>query len=224
MSLRIDSITVEGFRCIDNKTIVFPKKGHIAFIGRNGTGKSTILNLLATIAGNDHATNIFAGHLVGSIEVKFTLDDEIEMVYLTRDQLDRKSIMGFKSQLQDCTRINYAIHENNVDKFRCDSDDFATFSNWVRQHINTNRPFLTTYKPGNRDIRVLTGDGTKRAFLLFCAMSYTGGPILLDNPSAHLHITNSGVIGNALRGLDVQVISASHDPEWMHCADTIIEF
>jgi DNA repair exonuclease SbcCD ATPase subunit len=39
-------ITLHGFRCYENKTFTFPKKGIVLLEGPSGSGKTTILQSL----------------------------------------------------------------------------------------------------------------------------------------------------------------------------------
>jgi len=86
-SIRIDHLTIEGYRFFSEKLELSIKGKNLLLYGENGTGKSSVYRALALLAGKDIATiaeerNIFAEEV--DPEIEFTFSDGKTLI-LDRD-------------------------------------------------------------------------------------------------------------------------------------------
>lgn len=213
--LHFKSVEVEGYKAIRKKDFEFAQ--HNTIVGMNGTGKTTLLQLLAGIAGSDLATEIVSGHEIGKIRLVMGAGNE-EFVFEAKDWLDHEAIAEFKNTLPEGKRANYGLTEYYYQRYQFGDCDFASFKImldhfWARSGI---KPYISlTAKGGRLD----AGDGVNQAIrvLFLCAMR--GGPMLIDHPEISLDYRNKQLVAGMFEGLDKQTICVTHSPEWMSRLD-----
>lgn len=210
-ALHFKSISVEGFKVIKAFENTF--KHHNIIRGMNGVGKTTLLHLLAGIAGGDRATDLIADQKVGRFEVVLGAGNE-EYRFTTTKVFDREAIQAFKSTLPEGKRVNYALTEYYYERFQEGRCDYATFEEQMRYFFErtklTPRVFI---KPGE-GARIDPGSGVKNAIRLIMLASMRGGPLLLDHPEMSLDSRNKALLSAMVLSGDKQTISVTHATEW----------
>ena len=214
----ITELSVRDLGPIRNLYINFntlPRQNAI-IIGENGVGKTWLLNLLATLTGNDAATELMVDAPVGYVFLSIKIGDKF-LKFEAHGKLLRQDIESFKKKLGE-HRSNYGITERNEIIFRHGCCDYVTFQRMFRDFCLYGSISSNFFSPFERDgfYSISVGDGSRRAILLMLLASMGNGPLLLDEPSSHLHIVSMRRMARILHHSNRQVILVTHAPEFIY--------
>jgi len=134
--MKIKSLKIKNYHGLNFSIKFIEKKrdsGCAIILGLNGSGKSTVLNLLAGLSGNDLATRIISGQPVGYAKIVI-IDKNEEYTYETKDNFDYDSIIEFKKTLP--TRTSYVLpHDYDEHRFVTEIRDgevlFSEMKTWL---------------------------------------------------------------------------------------------
>ncbi len=206
------------------RTILAPSTWHIqpneriGLIGYNGTGKSTLLKLLAgeyapTTGTVEKARNLTLGYLhqdllsfdtsdsilqvaMGAFTQVIALEKELEVLSLELEKADHESVAGEEL----LTKYTDALHEMDV----LDGYTIQNRSEEVLQGLG----FQT--KDLNRPYREFSG-GWRMRVLLAKMILQSPDLLLLDEPTNHLDLPSIEWLEKYLSRYDGSVIIVSHD-------------
>ena len=189
--------------------------GSSLLIGLNGAGKSTILNVIAGLSGNDFATHLISGRKVEYAKIVL-IHDQQEYAYETMNNFDFDSIIEFKKTLP--TRTSYILPDDY------DEDRFVSETRDGQELFNEMRKFLTSFGvPIEEGFHVNDGRGagifmgqTSAQRYLF-SMSFRKAPehvpILLDYIERNVHVQARKYFDDFYAVSDKQqIIATSHCP------------
>lgn len=181
-------------------------------VGMNGVGKTFVLNLLATLTGNDAATEILVNKKIGSVRLDVTLDGT-PLVFESQGMLIREDIDKFKKLLGD-SRSNYGMNEYRVDDYRHGSCDYATTLRVIKDYLISDGSQV--FNTRRHTYSMMLGDGNRQAISLINLTFMGDGPLLLDEPSRHMHLVVKRKMAKMLHECKRQVIFVTHCPEMLY--------
>ncbi len=210
-ALHFKSLTVEGFRSIKPREFVFQQ--HNVIRGYHGVGKTSLIHLLAGVAGSDAATSLIADEPIGRLEVVIGAGNE-EFRFEAKDVLDVAALTEFKESLPTGKRANFALSGFYYERFQYGECDYAEMAETLNQFWKTtgHRPFVN-FRPGIGG-RMDNGSGINQAIRLIFMNSLKGGPLMLDHPEGSLDYRNKRLMANMLREGGKQTIVVTHCTEW----------
>ncbi len=211
--MRLHRLEIENFGPIKHFYLDF-KKDIQTICGANGTGKTHIMNLLATLAGNDAATEIYVGREIGRVRLVVGKDGhagypQIEL----KGKLHRQEIERFKDFLGE-DRINYGLTEMLSQKYMHGSCNIATLQDNIKNLFERIDPPHLMFTPG-RQFAMLMGDGYQQALRLMILFSMENQPLIMEYPDRHIHIRAQRILLNMMFGLPQQIIYVTHSPEFI---------
>jgi ABC-type cobalamin/Fe3+-siderophores transport system ATPase subunit len=192
-------------------------------IGACGGGKTTLLNLIAGVAGSDEATALVAGRPVGSFKLVLREGDEL-YEFIARDRFKSSDIADFKATLPK--RVSYLTDGHGID-FPTSQVDVATgirrFKNFLKFHNGGSVERSVFYSPNHRRVWADFGGGYNHVLSVLLNDSTPGTPILIDDPVRHLDLWAQRLLIDMMVNEDRQFIFTTHSPEafWTDSADVI---
>ena len=175
----------------------------IGLIAKNGTGKTTLLNLIAGKESPDEGTIIFRKDLrVGIIEQSPQLDEHTTVIdaCLKNDTPATRAIAAYEKALAegDNEKINDAIHE-------MDAAAAWDYDDRLKQMLHQLR--VTDI---NAIVSTLSG-GQKKRIAIAATLLENPELIILDEPTNHLDIEIIEWLEDYLRRQNVTLLMVTHD-------------
>ena len=203
-----------GDQVILRDTSFMVRRGdHIALVGRNGVGKTTLLDLIAGLASPDAGEVVRAGQCVVDYMAQEKAADPTltlrEFVTLARPRLAavRDELSAMERHLHDHPGDMAAVRRmgdlqtefERLGGFSFDSEMAAVVTGLGFSESRLDEP-LSSFSGGERNraalARVLLGEGSL---------------LLLDEPTNHLDIEGTEWLEEYLRNVDKACILVSHD-------------
>lgn len=191
-------------------------QGMNVLIGTNGCGKTTVLEIIAGLTGNDLATNYVANKPVEMAEVVVEHKKQRYRLSL-EDRFDTQAIQTFKAQLPHRTSfvLTHDIPEHRLvteqrEPIECQKDMLAFLDRIDLGFSNRKMHF----KDGHGATMMVGPTGGQR-YLLDVGMrrAPTHIPCLVENPDRHLHVGIKRMICRYYQASkNHQVIYTTHDP------------
>ena len=209
---------------LDSVSFSIESRERIAVLGRNGTGKSTLLKVMAGIQTVDSG--------------ECTLQKDLRLAFLTQDvpqQLegdvfsavaaglastgrDLALFQSLSNQLaQNSDQQKQAELENQLTRLQEQIDSNQGWSLQTRVDDVLSRMSLC----GSTDVSSLSG-GMKRRVLLARALLQAPQILLLDEPTNHLDIASINWLENTLRKIDCTLVFVTHDRSFLKSLSTRI--
>ncbi len=211
-ALHFKSISVERFRPIQELAVDFGH--HNVITGFHGTGKTSLLHLLAGIAGTDNATRLIAGEKVGRIEVVLGAGNE-EYRFTATDSFDAEAIDSFKATLPDGKRANLAMTDYYVEQFQHGCVDYDTFQSMLSHFFErSGHKFPHVFTRPGHGARIDPGSGISQAIRLLLLGSMHDGPLLLEHPETSLDHRNKLILSRMIATRHKQTFAVTYSEEW----------
>lgn len=215
--LIIDYIRVEDFGPLRGKHFFRFDPMMNVIIGYNGTGKTHILDLIATVTGNDQAMRMFDRFSFGRVELGVSVDGK-KIKFEAANQFDYADLLDFRKEISPF-QANYALTETQTEKLLAGCCDFATAKKRIEKFLkdqevtvyNTKEPYKSS---------IFLGDGWVHFIRLILWANMSGGPLLLDLPERHLDIVAKRRAYGVIELSKEQVILTTHTPEFLPYADS----
>ena len=215
--LIIDYLRVEDFGPLRGKHYFRFEPTMNIIIGYNGTGKTHILDLIATVAGNDQAMGLFDRFSFGGVELGVIVDGR-KLKFEAANQFDHTELLDFRKKIAPF-QANYALTECKTDKFLAGCCDFTTAKKRIEKFLkdqdvtayNTKEPYKSS---------IFLGDGWVHFIQLILWANMSGGPLLLDLPERHLDIVAKRKAYGVVELSKEQVILTTHTPEFLPYEDS----
>lgn len=215
--MHIVSLDFKGFRGFAYR-LKFAR-GITALVGMNGTGKTTVLDLISVFTGHEDA-ELFLHGLQQLEYAKIVVDtgDGVKTLELT-DGYDADAVAAFRAALPH--RASYVLHSNSlredrlVTERREAAECHKDMLEWLERFQLA--PNHLHFVPGRYATLLVSDTGAQR-YLLTVAMrrAPSAVPMLLDLPERHLHfMIRRAVLEFYQQDHDHQIICATHCPELM---------
>lgn len=203
LNISIISIAFGGPKILDSVSFGVEKGQRICILGRNGTGKSTLLKVIA-------------GDLIpdsGSI-IK---DPGLRIAYLSQDVPDNFSgtvadiITAGAGRCGEMLVRWHALHSmhSESEEIHKLQHELDTNNSWQIQ-TTTERLLTQMQLDGSQELSTLSG-GMRRRVMLARALVTEPDLLLLDEPTNHLDITSIQWIESFILGSNITLLFVTHD-------------
>ncbi|MGB0906499.1 MAG: ABC-F family ATP-binding cassette domain-containing protein [Maricaulaceae bacterium] len=212
--LHINDLTyrIEGRVLFDQATLAVRKGHKVGLVGRNGTGKSTLFNLIkGTIGGEDGSINLRKGARLGAVDQEVPSGPQSLINTVLAADLERASLLAESETAQDPTRIA-AIYERltDIDAYSAESRAAIILSGLGFSAEDQLKP-CSDFSGGWR-MRVAL------AAMLFAEPDI----LLLDEPTNYLDVEGAVWLEAHIRAYRGTCFIISHDRDFLNAAVTHI--
>ena len=219
LSLRNISLDFGISKVLDDITFSILDKEKICLVGRNGTGKSTLLKLLLKQVDPDSGEVIFKDDLrIGYLDqdVPKNLSGTIREVVSRGLGKTGQAILEYQSLLDAKERKN-SYDENRIS---CLQNEIDEQSGWIELH-KINKIISKLFLNLDQDINELSG-GLKKRVLLARAIVRDPDLLILDEPTNHLDLESIFWLESFLRDQHITQIFVTHDRTFLNSIATKI--
>lgn len=219
ISVRILTLSEVGFTwrkpaLLDNINLAIDKGERIGLLGRNGTGKSTLMKILAGEVLPDHGqirrepkTRI--ARLIQEVQADQLLNDKGQPMTIREIAL-----RGWQAPLNDQQSPNTASHDTA-------SHDTASHNENWQSTAALDQVLSRMRLDGDLDFNSLSA-GMKRRALLAQAIISNPDLLLLDEPTNHLDIDSILWLETFLKGFTGALLFVTHDRVFLQALATRI--
>ena len=212
--LHINDLTyhIEGRMLFDQATLAINKGMKVGFVGRNGTGKSTLFRLIRQeIAGGDEAVNIRKGVRIGTVDQEVPSGPQTLLETVLKADLERTSLMAEAETASDPNRIAM-IHTRlaDIDAYSAEARAATILAGLGFPHEDQLRP-CSDFSGGWRMRVALAG-------VLFANPDL----LLLDEPTNYLDVEGAVWLEAHIRKYRGTAFIISHDRDFLNQAVTHI--
>ena len=207
------SIRIGGRVLIENASVQLPERGRVGLVGRNGTGKSTLLKaILGEIGLESGAIQHRSNARIGTVAQEAPSGEQTPLEHVLAAHTERSALLAELETVSDGTRIA-AIHDrlNDIDAHSAPARVARILAGLGFDDAAQSRP-LGTFSGGWR-MRVALAAG------LFSEPDF----LLLDEPTNHLDLEASIWLEGFLARYPNGLLLVSHDRDLLNrVADGIL--
>jgi len=207
------SIRIGGRVLIENASVQLPERGRVGLVGRNGTGKSTLLKaILGEIGLESGAIRHRSNARIGTVAQEAPSGEQTPLEHVLAAHTERSALLAELETVSDGTRIA-AIHDrlNDIDAHSAPARVARILAGLGFDDAAQSRP-LGTFSGGWR-MRVALAAG------LFSEPDF----LLLDEPTNHLDLEASIWLEGFLARYPNGLLLVSHDRDLLNrVADGIL--
>ncbi|MDB6031007.1 MAG: transporter [Verrucomicrobiales bacterium] len=199
---------------LDKATLAIDERSRIGMVGRNGSGKSTFLKILAgQITPNAGTVTRRRELVVGYLPQDFTLDETLNVEQNIRD--GARHIVDLIHQFESLPAESNKHEEIEEQIQRLDGWNMDNRIATAMSHLNC--------PEGDRSILNLSG-GEKRRVALCRALISRPDLLILDEPTNHLDTESIEWLGEFLQGYPAAFLLVTHDRYFLdRITNTIVE-
>ena len=207
------SIRIGSRLLIENASVQLPERGRVGLVGRNGTGKSTLLKaILGEVTIESGAIKHRKNARIGTVAQETPSGDQTPLAHVLAANTERTSLLTELETTEDGNRIA-AIHErlSDIDANAAPAHVARILAGLGFNEETQNRP-LETFSGGWR-MRVALAAG------LFSEPDF----LLLDEPTNHLDLEATIWLEGYLARYPNGLLLVSHDKDLLNrVADGIL--
>jgi predicted ATP-dependent endonuclease of OLD family len=215
--MKIVSLAFRGYRGFNLKMKF--GEGTTVIVGQNGSGKTSILNLLSALTGHQDAAAYYSRQRIdyAKVVVKDSSRSSRNMI-LEIDGWDLPSIAKFKRRISTLT--SYVLTENEatwnpfVTERREPISNQASLIEWLNYHdLGLERQFIM----GRDHASLLVSETGGQRFLLALGMNRAPvlTPMLVESPERSLHFMLRRRLPEFIAEPGQQMIMTTHCPQLM---------
>ncbi len=215
LTLRDVSLHLGSTVLLDHAGFTIDRGERVAILGRNGTGKSTLLKLIAGEIAADsgeiaRAQNLRVARLVQDVPVD------------TRGRVQDVVARGLGAAGEVLARYHQLLAEERYDELEKVQNQIEAIDGWaLDQRVSETISRLDL--PGESMFESLSG-GLKRRVLLGQALVQQPDLLLLDEPTNHLDVESIGWLEEFLRSYSGAILFVTHDRAFLrNLATRILE-
>lgn len=213
LSLSELSIRIGGRILIESASVQLPERGRVGLVGRNGTGKSTLLKaILGEVSLESGAIQHRSNARIGTVAQEAPSGDQTPLEHVLAANVERTQLLEELEETTDGTRIA-VIHDrlNDIDAHSAPARVARILAGLGFDETAQSRP-LKTFSGGWR-MRVALAAG------LFSQPDF----LLLDEPTNHLDLEASIWLEGFLARYPNGLLLVSHDRDLLNrVADGIL--
>ena len=207
------SIRIGGRLLIEDASVQLPERGRVGLVGRNGTGKSTLLKaILGEVAVESGEIKHRSNARIGTVAQEAPSGAQTPLAHVLAANSERTALLAELETTEDGNRVA-AIHErlNDIDAHAAPARVARILAGLGFDEDAQNRP-LETFSGGWR-MRVALAAG------LFSAPDF----LLLDEPTNHLDLEATVWLEGFLARYPNGLLLVSHDRDLLNrVADGIL--
>lgn len=195
---------------LDHVNLTINEKEKLALVGRNGTGKSTLLKLLQKTIHPDDGEIIFSdGIIISKLtqEIPLDLSGDVRSIIALGDKSCGQLLYNYYMQDDHLSNDDLQQQLNEKDAWRVD------------QQIKT---LISRFDLNAQDNFTQLSGGLKRRVLLAQSLLSEPDLLLLDEPTNHLDIPTIEWMEKMLKSLNTSLLIVSHDRTFINQLATCI--
>lgn len=199
---------------LDHASLSIHDGDRIGLVGRNGSGKSTFLKIIAKeLVPDGGEVTQKKDLIVGYLPQTFTLDENLNVLDNVRAGAQR--VLDLIAEFE-----SLPAHSNRHEEIE---EHIQRMDGWnLDNHIETAMAKLNCPAP-DRDIKTLSG-GEKRRVALARALIAQPDLLILDEPTNHLDTESIEWLGEFLKGYQGAFLLVTHDRYFLDSiTNTIVE-
>ena len=204
VQLKNISLSFGDMPLLDNVNLAIDEKEKLALVGRNGTGKSTLLKLLERKIQPDDGEIIFSdGVIISKLrqEIPNDLSGNVHSIIALGDKTCGQLLFDYYTQEDQ--------HSNESLQHQLNETDAWTVDHRIKTLISKFE------LKGNDKFTNLSG-GLKRRVLLAQSLLSEPDLLLLDEPTNHLDISTIEWMEKMLKSLKTSLLIVSHDRSFIN--------
>jgi ATPase subunit of ABC transporter with duplicated ATPase domains len=208
---------------LDEVTLAFLPGAKVGVVGPNGTGKSTLLRMMAGLEQPSNGeARLMPGHTVGILEQEPQLDESKTALGNVEDGVaETKALLDRYSQIAEQMTTGYSgelLEEMGQIQEQLDHKNAWDLDSQLEQAMDALR-----CPPADAGVTVLSGGERRRVALCRVLLSQPD-LLLLDEPTNHLDAESVAWIEQNLEKYPGTVVAVTHDRYFLdNVADWILE-
>jgi ATP-binding cassette subfamily F protein 3 len=208
--LHINEMTyrIDGRLLLDGASVAVPNRAKVGLVGRNGTGKSTLLNIiLGSLNADEGSASVPATWRIGGIAQEAPGGDTKLIDHVLSADKERASLLARAEVAEDPTDIA-EIHTRlaDIDSHTAPARAASILSG------------LGFTEAGQQEACGSLSGGWRMRVALAAALFDAPDVLLLDEPTNYLDLEGTIWLQNFLRGYRHTVIIVSHDRDLLNTA------
>jgi len=226
LSINNLSYYIGGRPLYENASLHIKPKDKIGLVGQNGTGKSTLLKL---IAGEYQPSS---GEIQKAKDCSIGFLNQDLLSYLSEDSILDVALEAFQDTLQLQTQIDEILKQMETDY----SDEILHKLSDLQERFEANEGYTIKAKAEevlegigfftadlSRPLRTFSG-GWRMRVMLAKLLLEKPSLLMLDEPTNHLDLPSIQWVENYLKTYEGAVIVVSHDQAFLdNCVETTVE-
>ncbi len=203
---------MEGRPLFEQATLAITKGSKVGLVGRNGTGKSTLFNLIkGSLSSDDGSINLRKGARLGAVDQEVPSGPESLMQTVLAADKELQSLLAEAETAQDPNRIaEIHVRLADIDAYSAESRAGSILSGLGFTGLDQQKP-CSEFSGGWR-MRVAL------AAMLFAQPDL----LLLDEPTNYLDIEGTVWLESHIRNYPGTAFIVSHDRDFLNAAITHI--
>lgn len=229
LTIKNGSLDLSGEQILSNINFEITDNSHIALVGRNGCGKTSLLKIICgeySITKDDTNNNgsftVSGKPKIGTLSQMTFADEEKTLVEEIRDAY--KEILDLKAELDSAQfDMESAQSESNIKRYTNLLDIFTNMGGFYFEKEYEAAIKKFGFTPVDRDKKLCEFSGGQRTKIAFLKLLLSKPDILLlDEPTNHLDIEAVSWLEDYLKEYKKAFVVVSHDRMFLDNVATVV--